>query len=68
MHTVLEDLRWCGSEAFAPVGKLSQTLLTRLLNAAEFPFEKEIPPEIAKKLEKRFELWGIKRKSKKERV
>jgi aminopeptidase YwaD len=68
MHTVLEDLRWCSSEAFAPVGKLSQTLLTRLLNAAEFPFEKEIPPEIAKKLEKRFELWGIKRKPKKERV
>ncbi len=68
MHTILEDLRWCGSEAFAPVGKLSQTLLTRLLNAAEFPFEREIPPEIAKKLEKRFELWGIKKKSKKERV
>jgi len=38
----------------------------RLLNAAEFPFEKEIPHEIAKKLEKRFEDWGIKKKSKKE--
>ena len=66
MHTILEDLRWCGPQAFAPVGKLSQTVLTRLLNAAEFPFEKKIPPEIAKKLEKRFEDWGIKKKSKKE--
>jgi len=66
MHTILEDLRWCSPQAFEPVGRLSQTLLMRLLNAAEFPFEKEIPPEIAKKLEKRFEDWGIKKKSKKE--
>jgi len=63
MHTDLEDLRWCGSEAFAPVGKLSQTLLERLLKAEELPFEKKIPNEIAKALEKRFEDSGIKRKT-----
>jgi len=63
MHTDLEDLRWCGSEAFAPVGKLSQTLLERLLKAEELPFEKKIPNEIAKALEKRFEDSGIRKKA-----
>ena len=65
MHTTLEDLRWCGRQAFDPVGRLSQTVLTRLLNAAEFPFEKEIPHKTTKKLEKRFKEWGIERKHKK---
>jgi hypothetical protein len=64
MHTSLEDLRWCGSDAFVPVGKLSQTLLERLLRAGEMPFEKEIPSDIAKALEKRFEDWGIKKRAK----
>lgn len=64
MHTNLEDLRWCGSDAFVSAGKLSQTLLERLLKAAELPFEKEISKEIAKALEKRFEDSGIKRKAK----
>jgi aminopeptidase YwaD len=64
MHTNLEDLRWCGSDAFIPVGKLSQTLLERLLKAGEMPFEKEIPSDIAKALEKRFEDWGIKKRAK----
>ncbi|MEM2118284.1 MAG: M28 family peptidase [Candidatus Bathyarchaeia archaeon] len=63
MHTDLEDLRWCGSEAFVPVGRLSQTLLKRLLKAEELPFEKKIPNDIAKALEKRFEDSGIKKKS-----
>ncbi len=62
MHTDLEDLRWCGSDAFISVGKLSQTLLERLLRAEELPFEKKIPNGIAKALEKRFEDSGIKRK------
>jgi hypothetical protein len=64
MHTDLEDLRWCGSEAFAAAGKLSQTVLERLLNAEELPFEKKIPDGIAKALEKRFEDSGIKKKTK----
>ena len=64
MHTNLEDLRWCGSEAFTSAGKLSQTLLERLLNAEELPFEKKIPEGIAKVLEKRFEDQGIKKKTK----
>jgi aminopeptidase YwaD len=64
MHTALEDLRWCGPEAFAPVGKLCQTLLTRLANAGDFPFEKEIPSETAKALEKRLHEWGIEKKTK----
>ena len=64
MHTNLEDLRWCGPEAFAPVGKLSQTLLERMLKAEELPFEKKIPDGIAKALEKRFEDSGIKKKTK----
>lgn len=64
MHTDLENLHWCGPEAFAPVGKLCQTLLTRLGNAGEFPFEKEIPSKIAKALEKRFREAGIKKKKK----
>jgi len=64
MHTNLEDLRWCGPEAFDPVGKLCQTLLTRLANAGDFPFEKEIPSETAKALEKRFREWGIEKKTK----
>jgi aminopeptidase YwaD len=64
MHTNLEDLRWCGPEAFAPVGKLSQTLLERMLRAEELPFEKKIPDGIAKTLEKRFEDSGIKKKTK----
>lgn len=63
MHTDLEDLRWCGSEAFVPVGRLSQTLLERLLKAEELPFERKIPNDIAKALEKRFEDSGIKKKS-----
>jgi len=67
MHTSLEDLRWCGPEAFVPAGKLSQTLLERLLKAGELSFEKEIPPDIAKALEKRFEDSGIKKKMKEER-
>ena len=62
MHTNLEDLRWCGSEAFIPAGKLSQTLLERLLRAEELPFEKKIPNDVAKALEKRFEDSGIKKK------
>lgn len=61
MHTDLEDLRWCGPEAFVSIGVLSQTLLTRLLKAAELPFEKKIPDEIAKSVEKRFEDSGIKK-------
>lgn len=64
MHTNIEDLRWCGPDAFAPAGRLSQTLLERLLKAGELPFEKEIPPDIAKALEKRFADWGIKKKVK----
>jgi antitoxin component of RelBE/YafQ-DinJ toxin-antitoxin module len=64
MHTELEDLRWCGSDAFFSVGKLSQTLLERLLKAEELPFEKKIPDNIAKALEKRFEDSGIKKKGK----
>ena len=63
MHTDLEDLRWCGPEAFAPAGRLSQTLLERLLKAEELPFEKKMPENIAKALEKRFEDSGIKKKS-----
>lgn len=62
MHTDLEDLRWCGPEAFIPAGKLSQTLLERLLRAEELPFEKKMPNDIAKALEKRFEDSGIKKK------
>lgn len=62
MHTELEDLRWCGSDAFALAGKISQTFLERLAKAAELPFEKEIPSEIAKALEKRFADSGIRRK------
>jgi Zn-dependent M28 family amino/carboxypeptidase len=62
MHTNLEDLRWCGQEAFIPAGKLSQTLLERLLRAEELPFEKKIPNDVAKALEKRFEDSGIKKK------
>jgi Zn-dependent M28 family amino/carboxypeptidase len=61
MHTDLEDLRWCGPEAFASAGTLSQTLLERLLKAEELPFEKKIPSEISKSLEKRFEDSGIKK-------
>lgn len=64
MHTNLEDLRWCGSDAFVSAGKFSQTLLERLLKAAELPFEKEISNDIAKALEKRFEDSGIKKKTK----
>jgi len=64
MHTNLEDLRWCGSDAFIPAGKLSQTLLERLLRAEELPFEKKIPNEVAKALEKRFEDLGVKKKAK----
>jgi hypothetical protein len=61
MHTDLEDLRWCGPEAFVSIGALSQTLLERLLRAEELPFEKKIPDDIAKALEKRFEDWGVKK-------
>ena len=64
MHTNLEDLRWCGPEAFAQVGKFSQILLERMLKAEELPFEKKIPEGIAKALEKRFEDSGIKKKTK----
>lgn len=64
MHTDLENLHWCGPEALAPVGKLCQTLLTRLANAGEFLFEKDIPSKIAKALEKRFREAGIKKKKK----
>ena len=64
MHTNLEDLRWCGPEAFIPAGKLSQTILERLSRAEEMPFEKKIPDNIAKQLEKRFEDSGIKKKTK----
>ncbi|MGA3192266.1 MAG: M28 family peptidase [Candidatus Bathyarchaeia archaeon] len=64
MHTNLEDLRWCGQEAFIPAGKLSQTLLERLLRAEELPFEKKIPNDVAKALEKRFEDSGIRKKAK----
>ncbi len=63
MHTNLEDLRWCGADAFTSVGKLSQTVLERLLKAEELPFEKKIPSEIAQALEKRFEESGIKKKN-----
>lgn len=64
MHTDLEDLRWCGSDAFIPAGKLSQTLMERLLRAEELPFEKKIPDNIAKALQKRFEDSGITKKGK----
>lgn len=61
MHTDLEDLRWCGREAFVSVGLLSQVLLERLLRAEEMPFEKKIPEGIAKAVEKRFEDLGVKK-------
>lgn len=61
MHTDLEDLRWCGPEAFVSIGALSQTLLERLVRAEELPFEKKIPDDIAKALEKRFEDSGVKK-------
>jgi aminopeptidase YwaD len=64
MHTRLEDLRWCGSEAFVSAGKLSQTLLERLAKAGELPFEKKIPKDIATAVEKRFKDWRIERKAK----
>jgi len=66
MHTSLEDLRWCGPDAFVSAGRLSQTLLERLLHAEELPFEKEIPPDIAKALEKRFSDSAIRKKAKEE--
>jgi Iap family predicted aminopeptidase len=62
MHTELEDLRWCGRDAFVLAGKLSQTFMERLLKAEELPFEKEIPHDITKALQKRFDDWGIKKK------
>ncbi len=65
MHTDLEDLRWCGDEAFEPAGKLSQILLERLLNAEELPFEKEIPSDLAKVLEKRLADSGVRKKEQK---
>jgi aminopeptidase YwaD len=61
MHTDLEDLRWCGPDAFATVGKLSQKFLKRLLKAEELAFEKKIPEAIAKAVEKRFEDSGVKK-------
>jgi Zn-dependent M28 family amino/carboxypeptidase len=61
MHTNLEDLRWCGQEAFVSVGALSETLLGRMLKAEELPFEKKIPENIAKAVEKRFEEAGVKK-------
>jgi aminopeptidase YwaD len=61
MHTDLEDLRWCGREAFISVGLLSQVLLERMLRAEELPFEKKIPDGIAKAVEKRFEDSGVKK-------
>jgi aminopeptidase YwaD len=64
MHTNLEDLRWCGPEAFVPAGKLSQTFLERLSMAEELPFEKKMPDNITKALEKSFEDSGIKKKKK----
>jgi len=64
MHTDLEDLRWCDPEAFIQAAKLNQTLLERLLRAEELPFEKKIPNNIAKALEKRFEGWGTTKKGK----
>lgn len=63
MHTDLEDLRWCGPEAFESVGRLSQTLLQRLLMAAELPFEKTIPEDISKAVEKRFREAGVKKET-----
>ncbi len=63
MHTSLEDLRWCDSDALLQVGSLSQTLLKRLLKGADLPFEKQVPTNIAKALEKRFEDSGIRKKS-----
>jgi aminopeptidase YwaD len=63
MHTSLEDLRWCSPDAFIHAGRLSQTLLERLLKAEELPFEKEIPNDIAKALERRFADSGIRRKT-----
>ncbi len=65
MHTDLEDLRWCGDEAFEPAGKLSQILLERLLNAEELPFEKEIPSDLARVLEKRLADSGVRKKEQK---
>jgi hypothetical protein len=61
MHTDLEDLRWCGREAFVSIGLLSQVLLERLLRAEELPFEKKIPEGIVKAVEKRFEDSGVKK-------
>lgn len=66
MHTSLEDLRWCDADAFVPVGKLSQTLLERLLKGEELPFEKEVPPDSARALEKRFRDLAICRKTTKD--
>jgi len=51
-------------EAFVPVGKFCQTLLTRLANAGDFLFEKEIPSHIGKMLERRLLEWGIEKKTK----
>lgn len=61
MHTDLEDLRWCGPEAFETIGRLSEKLLQRLLMAAELPFEKSIPDDISKAVEKRFADAGVKK-------
>jgi acetylornithine deacetylase/succinyl-diaminopimelate desuccinylase-like protein len=63
MHTDLEDLRWCGVEGFASVGSLSERLLERLLMGEELPFDKKIPEQIAKALEKRFEDSGVRKEA-----
>lgn len=62
MHTNLEDLRWCDPSAFVQAGRLSQTILERLLRSGELPFEKDIPQDIARAVEKRLKDSGIKRK------
>jgi len=42
-------------------------MVTRLANAGEFPFEKEIPSKTAEALEKRFREAGIEKKKKMEK-
>jgi len=68
MHSQDDDTKFIGPQAYATLGPLAVRFLNTLVNAEEFPFSREIPENIAKKVKEYFEKrLGLEEKKEKEK-
>ena len=68
MHTYLDNDKYVGSQAFALLGAIALRFIEEVANAEEFPFPREIPDNIKKKIKEYFEKRGFGIKNYKNKV